>query len=98
MRVYCRQSDGPANVLSSASGLPTAIGPSSRVQVCRRRSCTDALVQELMGSHQDFDIAIIGAGPVGTFLANLLGVAGLHVLLLDREFDIYQLPRAVHFD
>ena len=51
-----------------------------------------------MGSHQDFDIAIIGAGPVGTFLANLLGVAGLHVLLLDREFDIYQLPRAVHFD
>ena len=51
-----------------------------------------------MSSRQDFDIAIIGAGPVGTYLANLLGMAGLHVLLLDREFDIYQLPRAVHFD
>ena len=52
----------------------------------------------MMSSRQDFDIAIIGAGPVGAYLANLLGMAGLHVLLVDREFDIYQLPRAVHFD
>ncbi len=51
-----------------------------------------------MSSHQDFDIAIIGAGPIGAYIANLLGIAGLHVLLVDREFDIYQLPRAVHFD
>jgi hypothetical protein len=52
----------------------------------------------MMSSRQDFDVAIIGAGPVGAYLANLLGMAGLHVLLVDREFDIYQLPRAVHFD
>ena len=51
-----------------------------------------------MSSRQDFDVAIIGAGPVGAYLANLLGIAGLHVLLVDREFDIYPLPRAVHFD
>jgi hypothetical protein len=25
-------------------------------------------------------------------------MAGLQVLLLDREFDICQMPRAVHFD
>ena len=51
-----------------------------------------------MSSCQDFDIAIVGAGPVGTFLANLLGTAGLDVLLVDREIEIYPLPRAVHFD
>ena len=52
----------------------------------------------MKSSRQDFDIAIIGAGPAGAYLANLLGIAGLRVLLVDREFDIYQLPRAVHFD
>ena len=51
-----------------------------------------------MSSCQDFDIAIVGAGPVGTFLANMLGTAGLDVLLVDREIEIYPLPRAVHFD
>ena len=51
-----------------------------------------------MSSRQDFDVAIVGAGPVGAYLANLLAIAGLHVLLVDREFDIHQLPRAVHFD
>jgi 3-(3-hydroxy-phenyl)propionate hydroxylase len=51
-----------------------------------------------MSRCQDFDVAIIGAGPVGAYLGNLLGIAGLRVLLVDREFDIYQLPRAVHFD
>jgi 3-(3-hydroxy-phenyl)propionate hydroxylase len=49
-------------------------------------------------SRQDFDVAVIGAGPVGAYLASLLGTAGLRVLLIDRERDIYQLPRAVHFD
>lgn len=51
-----------------------------------------------MARDAEFDTAIIGAGPVGAYLANLLGIAGLQVLLVDREFDIYPLPRAVHFD
>jgi 3-(3-hydroxy-phenyl)propionate hydroxylase len=51
-----------------------------------------------MSSRRDFDVAIVGSGPVGAYLANLLGIAGLDVLLVEREFDIYQLPRAVHFD
>lgn len=51
-----------------------------------------------MSGREDFDVAIIGAGPSGAYLANLLGRAGLRVLLVDRERGIYQLPRAVHFD
>jgi 3-(3-hydroxy-phenyl)propionate hydroxylase len=44
------------------------------------------------------DVAIVGLGPTGATLANLLAQQGLKVLVLDREADIYPLPRAVHFD
>jgi 3-(3-hydroxy-phenyl)propionate hydroxylase len=43
------------------------------------------------------DVAIVGLGPTGATLANLLAQQGLRVLVLDREADIYQLPRAIHF-
>jgi 3-(3-hydroxy-phenyl)propionate hydroxylase len=45
-----------------------------------------------------FDVAIVGYGPAGATLANLLGAAGLSVAVLDREAAIYPLPRAIHFD
>ncbi len=44
------------------------------------------------------DVAIIGCGPVGALLANLLGQAGLAVDIYERDRDIHPLPRAVHFD
>ncbi|MGE4078699.1 MAG: bifunctional 3-(3-hydroxy-phenyl)propionate/3-hydroxycinnamic acid hydroxylase [Reyranella sp.] len=44
------------------------------------------------------DVAIVGCGPVGALLANLLGREGLSVDIHDRERDVYPLPRAVHFD
>ncbi|WP_043834100.1 bifunctional 3-(3-hydroxy-phenyl)propionate/3-hydroxycinnamic acid hydroxylase [Muricoccus aerilatus] len=44
------------------------------------------------------DVAIIGYGPVGAALANLLGAMGLTTLVLEREAAAYHLPRAVHFD
>jgi 3-(3-hydroxy-phenyl)propionate hydroxylase len=44
------------------------------------------------------DVAIVGCGPVGALLANLLGQAGLAVEIHDRDRDVYPLPRAVHFD
>jgi 3-(3-hydroxy-phenyl)propionate hydroxylase len=44
------------------------------------------------------DVAIIGCGPVGAMLANLLGLQGITTLVLEREATIYNLPRAVHFD
>ena len=42
-----------------------------------------------------YDVAIIGLGPVGSFTALLLEKYGLNVLAIDKEKDIYQLPRAV---
>jgi 3-(3-hydroxy-phenyl)propionate hydroxylase len=45
-----------------------------------------------------YDVAVIGLGPVGATLANLLGACGLEVLVLEREPDVYRLPRAIHFD
>ena len=44
------------------------------------------------------EVAIIGYGPVGATLAILLAQSGVDVLVLDREADIYNLPRAVHYD
>ena len=44
------------------------------------------------------DVAIIGYGPVGAALANLLGATGLRVSVLEREPGIYHLPRAVAAD
>jgi len=45
-----------------------------------------------------FDVVVVGCGPTGATLANLLCIAGLKVLVLEREQHIYDLPRAVHFD
>ncbi len=45
-----------------------------------------------------FDVAIIGYGPAGVTLANLLGQYGLSTLVLEKDADIYPLPRAIHFD
>jgi 3-(3-hydroxy-phenyl)propionate hydroxylase len=46
----------------------------------------------------DADVVIIGYGPVGATLANLLGLSGISTLVLEREEAAYHLPRAVHFD
>ena len=46
----------------------------------------------------DFDVAIVGFGPVGALLTNLLGRHGLRVQVLERDADLHPLPRAVHFD
>ncbi|MEM7100103.1 MAG: FAD-dependent monooxygenase [Pseudomonadota bacterium] len=40
-------------------------------------------------------VVICGAGPVGVTLANLLGAQGIHVLVVDVEPDILNIPRAV---
>jgi 3-(3-hydroxy-phenyl)propionate hydroxylase len=44
------------------------------------------------------DVLIVGLGPTGAMLANLLGMRGLRVVGLEREVDLYYAPRAVHFD
>ena len=49
-------------------------------------------------SVEDFDVVVVGLGPVGATLAHLLGLQGVRTLVLDRESQAYHLPRAVHFD
>lgn len=44
------------------------------------------------------DVVIVGMGPTGAMLANLLGQQGWSVVALERDADIYYAPRAVHFD
>ena len=46
----------------------------------------------------DADVAIVGAGPVGTLLAILLGKRGKRVTLVERWTNHYALPRAVTYD
>jgi 3-(3-hydroxy-phenyl)propionate hydroxylase len=43
-------------------------------------------------------VVIIGGGPTGMTLANLLGFAGIPVLLAERNASTSDLPRAVSFD
>ena len=45
-----------------------------------------------------YDVVIVGFGPVGATLANLLTQQGLTVALLEREAGVYHLARAGHFD
>lgn len=46
----------------------------------------------------DYDIAIIGLGPVGSAGAILFAQAGLKVVAFDRDKAVYLLPRAVNMD
>lgn len=47
---------------------------------------------------EDVDVAIIGAGPTGLTLANLLGEAGCRVALIERNAGTVEAPRAVSID
>jgi 3-(3-hydroxy-phenyl)propionate hydroxylase len=52
----------------------------------------------LDGGAPQFEVAIVGLGPAGSMLANLLGRAGITVGVFERDEQIHALPRAVHFD
>jgi len=44
------------------------------------------------------DVAIVGLGPTGAMLANLLGQYGWSVIGLERDVEVYPATRAIHFD
>ena len=46
----------------------------------------------------DYDIVIVGFGPTGSTLANLLALSNISTCIIEREDSLYTLPRAVHFD
>lgn len=43
-------------------------------------------------------VAIIGCGPVGALLGNLLGRRGISCVIIEKQPQLYPFPRAVHFD
>lgn len=46
----------------------------------------------------NYDVAIIGMGPVGCTAAILFADAGLKVVAFERDEEVYRLPRAVNLD
>lgn len=44
------------------------------------------------------DVAIIGAGPVGLMIANILGLQGVNVVLIEKLGEIIDYPRAIGLD
>jgi len=49
-------------------------------------------------SVEDWDVIIVGGGPVGISTANLLGVYGVRTLVVERAEEILDYPRAVGLD
>ena len=45
-----------------------------------------------------YDVAVVGAGPVGSTAANLAARHRLSCLLIEPSQDVYPRPRAIHFD
>ncbi|SDH12147.1 3-(3-hydroxy-phenyl)propionate hydroxylase [Sinosporangium album] len=44
------------------------------------------------------DVVVVGLGPVGSVLAGLLGRRGIRVAAIDKDPDVFALPRAAHID
>jgi len=49
-------------------------------------------------SERVFDVLVVGFGPAGATLANLLGLRGLDTLVVDKATAVYELPRAFALD
>lgn len=51
-----------------------------------------------MSTYKRTQVAIVGAGPCGVTVANYLGLRGIDTILIDRNADILDYPRAVGVD
>jgi len=51
-----------------------------------------------MSGALDCDVLVVGAGPAGVTLGLLLARQGVRTIVIDKEADIYPLPRAAHID
>jgi len=51
-----------------------------------------------MSQRSTCDVMVIGLGPVGAMLAAFLARSGVSVIAVDKDAEVYPLPRAAHFD
>ena len=61
----------------------------------RRAEVADA---EPQGIPPDTDVLVVGFGPVGAAIANLLGRFGVRTLVVDKDKEIFMSPRAIALD
>ena len=47
---------------------------------------------------KNYDIAIVGYGPVGAMAANMFGSSNLNIIVIEPKNDIWDIPRAVALD
>jgi 3-(3-hydroxy-phenyl)propionate hydroxylase len=66
---------------------------STRVNKARDHETTAAATVDFA-----YDVAIIGAGPVGLTIANTLGIYGVKVLMIEKLDQIIDYPRAIGID
>lgn len=59
---------------------------------------TESVTLMTQNSTFDTDVAIVGAGPVGTLLAILLGQQGHRAIVVEKHPVFYDRPRAVTYD
>ena len=52
----------------------------------------------MLVERSEFDVVIVGLGPVGAVAANIAGLLGLKTLVLERADHAYLKPRAIVFD
>jgi len=52
----------------------------------------------VLPSQPDYDVAIVGCGPVGAIFANLLSAYGRRIAVAERAAEIYDKPRAITVD
>lgn len=70
-------------------------GSADKMGAC---STLDTLTSLDTSPSSEFDVIVVGLGPTGAMLANLMGKRGHSVLCVERDLDVYYAPKAVHFD